>query len=82
MKRGGHLQRLDLDKTEIATDTPDDDIRRLDEALERLAEENQECADLVKIRFFAGLSVEEAGTAVGISARTATGDRHGLQIEG
>lgn len=71
MKRGGHLQRLDLDKIEIATDTRDDDLLALDEALERLAEENQECADLVKIRFFAGLSVEDAGTAMGISARTA-----------
>jgi RNA polymerase sigma factor (TIGR02999 family) len=71
MKRGGHLQRLDLDKIEIATDTPDDDLLALDEALERLTEENQECAILVKMRFFAGLSVEEAGTTMGISARTA-----------
>ena len=71
VKRGGHLQRLDLDKIEIAADMPDDDILALDEALERLAEENQECADLVKMRFFAGLSVEEAGAAMGISARTA-----------
>lgn len=71
MKRGGHLQRLDFDKIEIAVETPDEDLLALDEAIERLAEESQECADLVKMRFFAGLSVEEAGTAMGISTRTA-----------
>lgn len=71
VKRGGHLQRLDLDKIEIAIETPDDDLLALDEAIKRLAEQNQECADLVKMRFFAGLPAEEAGTAMGISARTA-----------
>ncbi len=71
LKRGGQLRRVDLDKIELATDAPDEDLLALDEALERLAEENQECANLVEMRFFAGLSVEEAGTAMGISARTA-----------
>jgi len=71
MKRGGHLRRVDFDKVEIAADTPNEDLLALDEALERLAEEHQECAELVKVRFFAGLSVEEAATAIGISARTA-----------
>jgi RNA polymerase sigma factor (TIGR02999 family) len=70
VKRGGHLQRVDLDKMEIAADTPGDDLLVLDEAIERLAKENQEYADLVKMRFFTGLSVEEAGTAMGISVRT------------
>jgi RNA polymerase sigma factor (TIGR02999 family) len=71
MKRGGHLKRLDLDRIEIAIDTPDDDLIALDEALQRLDEENKECAELVKMRFFAGLSVDEAAAALGISARTA-----------
>mgnify|MGYP002725703443 CR=1 FL=1 len=71
LKRGGGFQRLDLNKIEIATDAHDDDLLVLDEAIERLAEENQEFADLVKMRFFAGLSVEEAGAAMGLSARTA-----------
>jgi len=71
VKRGGRLQRIDLDKIELATDAPDEDLLALDEALERLAEENQACADLAKMRFFAGLSMEEAGTALGFSARTA-----------
>ena len=45
MKRGGQLQRIDLDKIEIAIETPDDDILALNEAVERLAEENQESAE-------------------------------------
>ena len=71
MKRGGQRQRIDLDRIEIAIQAPDDDLLALDEAIERLAEENRGCADLAKMRFFAGLSVEEAGTAMGISVRTA-----------
>ena len=71
MKRGGQRQRIDLDKIEIAVDTPGEDLLAVDEAIERLAEENQECANLVKMRFFAGLSVDEAGAALGISKSTA-----------
>jgi RNA polymerase sigma factor (TIGR02999 family) len=71
MKRGGKLQRIDLDKIEIAADVPGEDLLAVDEAIERLAEENQECANLVKMRFFAGLSVDEAGTVLGISNSTA-----------
>jgi RNA polymerase sigma factor (TIGR02999 family) len=48
IKRGGRLQRVDLDKVEVATDTLGDDLLALDEAIERLAEQNQEFADLVK----------------------------------
>ena len=71
LKRGGHLERVDLDRVEIAIDTPSGDLLALDEALKQLAEENEECAALVKIRFFAGLSVDESATALGISTRTA-----------
>jgi RNA polymerase sigma factor (TIGR02999 family) len=70
-RRGGHLRRVDLDKLEVATDAFGDDLLALDEAIARLAEHKQECADLVKLRFFAGLSVEQAAAAMGISARTA-----------
>jgi RNA polymerase sigma factor (TIGR02999 family) len=71
VKRGGELRRIDLDKIEIAVETPDDDLLALNEAVERLAEENRQCADVVKMRFFAGLSAEEAATALGISKSTA-----------
>jgi RNA polymerase sigma factor (TIGR02999 family) len=70
-KRSGRLRRIDLNKIEIATDTPDDDLIALNEAIDRLAEENQDCASLVKMRFFAGLSVHEAADLLGFSDRTA-----------
>jgi RNA polymerase sigma factor (TIGR02999 family) len=71
LKRGGHLRRIDLDKIEFALDTPDDNLLALDEALTRLADENQPCAELVKLRFFAGLSLKDAAAALGISSSTA-----------
>jgi RNA polymerase sigma factor (TIGR02999 family) len=71
LKRGGELQRIDLDKIEMAADTPDEDLLALDEAVERLAAENRECAEVVKLRFFAGLSLEDAAAAMRISTRTA-----------
>jgi RNA polymerase sigma factor (TIGR02999 family) len=71
LKRGGHLLRIDLDSVEFAFETPDDDLLAVDEALTRLADENQVCADLVKMRFFAGLSLREAGAALGVSSSTA-----------
>jgi RNA polymerase sigma factor (TIGR02999 family) len=71
LKRGGNLQRVNLDKVEIAADTPDDELLALDEALERLADDNKKCAELVKMRFFAGLSAEDAAAALGISSSTA-----------
>jgi RNA polymerase sigma factor (TIGR02999 family) len=74
MKRGGQFHRVDLDKVELAVDAPNEDLAAIDEAIERLAEENPECAKVVKMRFFAGLSIDEAAAALGISARTA--NRH------
>lgn len=71
LKRGGHLQRLDLDKIEFALGTESEELLALDEALERLTEENGICAELVKLRFFAGLTNREAAAALSISPATA-----------
>lgn len=71
MKRGGDVQRIPLDRIEIAAETPDDDLLALNEAIERLSEENPECASVVKMRFFVGLSAEEAARALGIAKSTA-----------
>jgi RNA polymerase sigma factor (TIGR02999 family) len=71
LKRGGGMRRIDLDRIELALETPDEDLLVLDEALQRLAAENQVCANLVKLRFFAGLSNKDAAAALGISASTA-----------
>jgi len=71
MKRGGHLHRIDLDKVELAADAPHEDLAAIDEAIERLADESPECASVVKMRFFAGLSIEATAAALSISASTA-----------
>jgi len=71
LKRGGYMRRIDLEKLEFAIETPDDDLLALDEALTRLADENRLCADLVKLRFFAGLSLRQAAAALGVSPSTA-----------
>lgn len=71
LKRGGNLRKFDVDSIEIALDTPDEELLALDEALGRLAAENPVCADLVKLRFFAGLSNKAAAGTLGISSSTA-----------
>lgn len=70
-KHGGQRERLDLDAVEIAADTPSEDLLALDEALTKLAAEDPVKAEVVKLRYFAGLSEEEAARALGISRTTA-----------
>jgi RNA polymerase sigma factor (TIGR02999 family) len=74
VKRGGNRQRLDIDAIDLATTAPPDQLLALDEALTKLARGDPAAAQLVKLRYFAGLTVEEAGKALGIS--TATAYRH------
>jgi RNA polymerase sigma factor (TIGR02999 family) len=71
IKRGGEFQRVDLEKIEFALYAPNEDLLAIDEAIESLAAENPECAKVVVMRFFAGLSIDEAATAMEISASTA-----------
>jgi RNA polymerase sigma factor (TIGR02999 family) len=71
LKRGGQRSRVDLSSVELATDAPDDDLLAIDECIERLSAENPECVQVVKLRFFAGLSIDETASAMGISASTA-----------
>jgi RNA polymerase sigma factor (TIGR02999 family) len=77
LKRGGGQRRIDLDKAELAADGPDsgaDDLVALDDALVALAGQHPEKAQLVNLRYFAGLTLEETAAAMGISLSTA--DRH------
>ena len=74
LKRGGGGKRVDLDGLELTVNDPPEELIALDEALTRLAGEHPEKAQLVKLRFFGGLTNAEAAQAVGISAATA--DRH------
>jgi hypothetical protein len=66
-------QRVELDRLAVVDDASDEDLLAIDEALERLAQESPPCAQLVKLRFFAGLTLDEAATALGLARRTAAG---------
>jgi RNA polymerase sigma factor (TIGR02999 family) len=70
-KKGGRFRRLDADLDRLAVDAVTVDLLDLDEALSRLAEESPARAELVKLRFFAGLTVPEAAEVLGISVATA-----------
>ena len=69
--RGGDRQRIALDAVQIAADTPSDDLLALDESLHRLEEHDPAAAKLVKLRYFAGLTMPQAAEALGIPLRTA-----------
>jgi RNA polymerase sigma factor (TIGR02999 family) len=72
LKRGGDRSRRDLDAVEPpAGDGPHDDLLALDEALNKLAATDRAAAELVKLRYFAGLTLPEAAKALGMSARSA-----------
>jgi RNA polymerase sigma factor (TIGR02999 family) len=70
-KHGGQHHRQEVDDVEIVAASPTEDLLALDEALTRLAAEDPAKADLVKLRYFAGLSIENAARALGISSATA-----------
>ncbi len=71
LKRGGQLKRIDLENVEITVEGPSDPILALDEALTKLAQEHPDKAELVQLRYFAGLTLDEAALALGISSSTA-----------
>jgi RNA polymerase sigma factor (TIGR02999 family) len=73
-RHGGDLARRPLDPDRLAAPVPADDLLDLDEALNQLAAEDPRRAELVKLRFFGGLSVEEAGRCLGLSRATADRD--------
>ena len=74
LKRGGGRNRVDLDRLTGPAAATDDDLLELDDALDRLANEFPVAAELVKLRFFAGMTLGDAAEALGIPRRTA--DRH------
>jgi RNA polymerase sigma factor (TIGR02999 family) len=71
IKHGGGLVRHDLDEALLATPEPREDLLALDEALTRLAAADRVKAELVKLRYFTGLTLDEAATVLGISPATA-----------
>jgi RNA polymerase sigma factor (TIGR02999 family) len=71
IKRGGDRARTDWESVQLVVQDPPHDLIALDEALELLAEEHPEKAQLVKLRYFAGLSMDDAAAAIGVSPTTA-----------
>lgn len=74
LKRGGGAHRISLDEIELALDTPSEELLALDEAVQALAAEDSDCAELVKLRFFSGLTIGEVADCLQVSRRTAERD--------
>jgi len=70
-KHGGGRQRVELDVVDLAVEIPADHLLALDDALSRLAQQDAQTAQLVKLHCFAGLTIEQAAETLGLSARTA-----------
>ena len=74
LAHGGQRRRVELHDVPASSISPPDEILAIDEALDRLSQEDAPAAELVKLRYFAGMSVEEASHLLGVSP--ATGYRH------
>jgi RNA polymerase sigma factor (TIGR02999 family) len=74
LKRGGQAKRVDLDAIELVDRPASDKLLALEDALIRLADKDPVKGELVKLRYFAGLTTQEAAAVLGIS--TATADRY------
>ena len=71
LKHGGHQQRVDFEHAGVADKSSDCDLLELDEALTKLIDHDPDVGDLVKLRYFGGLTLEQAAKIKGISRRTA-----------
>lgn len=71
LRRGGGAKRIDLDRVDVAVQADEESLLAINEALEKLAVEDPQSAALVNLRFFIGLSYEEAAQTLEISERTA-----------
>ena len=74
VRHGGGLERVDLDDVEIASDVREDQLVAMDEALARLEREDPKKAEVVKLRYFVGMTNRETAEAMGLSE--ATVERH------
>jgi RNA polymerase sigma factor (TIGR02999 family) len=71
LRHGGGQLRVDLQEMEIAIPVKDDDLLEVDAALERFTAQDKQKAELVKLRYFTGLTIEEAAEILGVSTPTA-----------
>jgi RNA polymerase sigma factor (TIGR02999 family) len=74
LRRGGDLRRINIDAADLVDQVTPDQLLSVDEALQELSRNAPEVAEIVKLRYFAGLSIEQASRALQIS--TSTGYRH------
>jgi RNA polymerase sigma factor (TIGR02999 family) len=74
VRHGGGLRRTELDGVEVAAAHPDEEVLAVHEALDALAAHDGRKADLVRLHYFAGLTLEETASALGMSVRTAKRD--------
>jgi RNA polymerase sigma factor (TIGR02999 family) len=70
-RRGGRLEHVDIDEIDLASAGDDARVLRVNDALEKFALDEPEKAELVKLRYFAGLTLEEAAQALGVAEPTA-----------
>jgi RNA polymerase sigma factor (TIGR02999 family) len=70
-RHGSDAEHLDVDELAIASPAPDDQLLGLNEALDRFAALEPQQAELIKLRYFVGLKIEEAADVLGISEATA-----------
>src|SRR5262249_46458738 len=71
LKRRAGTERIDLERVDVAVQTDEESLLLIDDALEKLALQDLQSAELVKLRFFIGMSYQEAARVLGISERTA-----------
>jgi RNA polymerase sigma factor (TIGR02999 family) len=71
LKHGGELNRQDFDPEQAVAPSSSDELLAVDQAVERLAQADSLAAELVKLRYFAGLSISQAAEVLGISPRSA-----------
>jgi RNA polymerase sigma factor (TIGR02999 family) len=71
LRHGGGNQRVELDEADVAAPGDDDQLLAVNDALDKLAVQNKVEAELVKLRYFVGMTLEEAAEVLRISARTA-----------
>ena len=70
LKRGGQLQRVEMDELNLASPMPDEELLALDEAMDRLSEADPRAGEVVNLCFFVGLTQEEAARELGVSLST------------
>jgi len=71
LKHGGRFQRVDLDDVNVTVEDPSTSLIAMDEALTKLGQKDRGLAELVKLRYFAGLTLEQVAKIQGVSSRTA-----------